>query len=426
MRFPTLDQWLAWQETLHPVAIDLRLDRIRPVAAALGLLETGIATLTIAGTNGKGSCVAYAEAILGAAGHRTGAYTSPHLLQYNERIRIDGQNIADAPLVEAFAAVDQARGDITLSYFEFGTLAALWLFRQAGVDVQILEVGLGGRLDAVNLVDADVALITSIGIDHVDWLGPDVESIGREKAGIFRPHRPAVFASGELPASVVDMARSLGTPLAVGGRDYSWEVAADGRWNWRQGSQAWTGLPAPRNAIPVQYANAAGVLAALQALAVAHPQLAVGAGAIALGLGRASLDGRMQRLPGAVEWLIDVAHNADSARVLAQSLAQEPCKGRRLAVVALLQRKDRETVLAPLLDLIDGWYLLDLPDAGAWPPASMAQMLRGLLDEDRVLGQGEADVLMPLIESHCRAGDQVLVFGSFRTVEAVLRYKTAR
>lgn len=418
MRFQTLEQWLAWQETLHPRAIDLGLERIRPVARSLGLLTPAVPVITVAGTNGKGSCVAYAEAILLAAGLRTGAYTSPHLLRYNERIRLSGVDVDDASLMRAFEAVDSARGNITLSYFEFGTLAAFWLFREAGVDVQILEVGLGGRLDAVNLVDPDVAVIASIGVDHADWLGSSVESIGREKAGIFRPKRPAVFASESIPESVAAVALDLGTRLRVAGRDYSWSVAGDDSWSWQRGDNLLESLPRPAMPGTVQYANAAGVLTALDAIS---DRLSIPQRAIRTGLASATVAGRMQRLPGAVEWLLDVAHNADSAQALAAALGGDPVIGRRYGIVAMLRRKDREAVLGPLKRVMDGWYLLQLTEEDAWPPAD----LESVLGRDRVLGRGMAAELLAKIGRETRAGDQLVVFGSFRAVEEILRCRLA-
>lgn len=419
MRFRSLDQWLAWQETLHPRAIHLGLERIRPVAESLGLLHPDVPVITIAGTNGKGSCVAYAESILRAAGYRTGAYVSPHLLRYNERVRLDGRDVDDHSLVRAFDAVDRARGNTTLSYFEFGTLAAFWLFREAAADVQILEVGLGGRLDAVNLVDADVAVISSVGLDHMDWLGPDVESIGREKAGIFRSGRPAILASADMPGSVLDSARRLNCRLLRAGAEYHWSLnAADGCWSWWCGEQALQKLPALASPAPVQYANAAAALAALYALG---DRVTVSPEATRSGLAQAVLPARMQHLPGAVEWLLDVAHNADSALALAEHLASLPVTGRRFGVVALLRRKDRAAVLGPLRSCMDGWYLLDLEDDGAWEPDALEVALQGC----RVLGRGNARELMPRIDGQTEAGDQVVVFGSFRTVEEVLRHRPA-
>ncbi len=418
MRFRTLDEWLIWQATLHSRTIDLGLERIREVADSLGLLEPGVPVITIAGTNGKGSCAAYMEAILQAAGYRTGTYTSPHLLRYNERIRINGREVDDASLMDAFEAIDRARGETSLSYFEFGTLAAFRLFRRAGVDVYILEVGLGGRLDAVNLLDADVALIVSVGLDHSDWLGHDAETIGREKAGILRPNRPAVFAGALMPSSISEVAHRFHTPLLQAGRDYTWTVNEDGSWDWQGVAGSYSTLPEPGIPGRVQYANAAGVVAALREIACRLP---VSATAIRRGLLAGRLDGRLQRLPGAVEWLLDVAHNADSARVLADTLNRDRPLGRRLAVVALMRRKDREAVLAPLRDLMDGWYLLVLPEADTWSP----EELQSCLPAGRVLGAGEAASLLPVLNASLRDGDQVVVFGSFRTVEEVLRYRIA-
>ena len=232
MRFQTLDQWLAWQETAHRTAIDLGLERVGEVARRLGLTRPAAPVITIAGTNGKGSCVAYFEAIHQAAGRRVGAYTSPHLLRYNERVRVAGLPVTDEALCEAFARIDTARGDISLSYFEFGTLAALEVFRQQTVDVILLEVGLGGRLDAVNILDADLALITSIGLDHVEWLGEDRESIGREKAGIMRAGRPVVCGDREPPGAILAHAASVGATLYRIGEEFDVELG-EGDWSWR-------------------------------------------------------------------------------------------------------------------------------------------------------------------------------------------------
>ncbi|MCC5857065.1 MAG: bifunctional tetrahydrofolate synthase/dihydrofolate synthase [Ectothiorhodospiraceae bacterium] len=417
MRFQRLDDWLAWQEQLHPRAIDPGLERVRAVAADLDLLTPGCPVLTVAGTNGKGASVAYAEAILGASGYRVGGYTSPHLLRYNERIRIHGEPVSDGALLRAFDAVDRARGTRTLSYFEFGTLAALWLFRDASVDVMVLEVGLGGRLDAVNVLDADVALVTSIGLDHAEWLGRDRESIGREKAGVFRRDRPAVFSGGDMPASVERYAREVGAPLSVAGRDYHVETAPDGRWRYTGHRWCLDHLPPPALQGAVQYANAAGVLRALELLS---PRLPLIGESIAHGLGHARLDGRMQHLPGPVDWVLDVAHNADSARVLAQLLAAQPASGRRVALFALMARKDAEAVIAPLRGCFHGWYLMRLPDPDAWTP----EALRGWLEAETVLGEGPPAELIPRLDSALAPGDQVVVFGSFRTVEEVLRRRT--
>ncbi|MCK8514850.1 bifunctional tetrahydrofolate synthase/dihydrofolate synthase [Methylonatrum kenyense] len=413
MRFENLQDWLRWQESLHPRAIDPGLERVGRVALRLGLDRPDCLTLTVAGTNGKGSSVACAESILRAAGYRTGAYTSPHLLRYNERIRIDGVDSSDHQLLRAFDAIDQARGGITLSYFEFGTLAALYLFRQASVDVQLLEVGLGGRLDAVNLVDADVALVASIGLDHAEWLGHDLETIGREKAGIFRTERPAVFAASAMPGSIAEVAGARGSRLVRAGEHFHWSRTGDSHWQWRAADRIHADLPLPGIPGDVQLANAAGVIAALGLLPLPRP---IGDETLRQGLAEVRLGGRLQRLPGTVEWLLDVAHNADSARVLADWLIAHPVTGRRIGVIGLMQRKDPAAVLTPLCDCMDGWLLLDLRDAEAWSPETLA----GLLPTGRVHRQGEATALVDFSERNLGAGDQLVIFGSFRTVEQML------
>lgn len=418
MRFQNLQDWLRWQESLHPRAIDPGLERVSRVARRLGLDRPRCLTLTIAGTNGKGSSVTYAESILRFAGYRTGAYTSPHLLRYNERIRVDGVDSSDAQLLRAFHAIDQARGSITLSYFEFGTLAALYLFQEASVDIQVLEVGLGGRLDAVNLVDGDVALVSSIGLDHADWLGCDLETIGREKAGVFRADRPAVFAASAMPASIAEVAGARGARLCRAGEHYHWSRTADNRWQWWGPDRVIAELPLPGIAGEVQVANAAGVIAALEQLDLPRT---IDDERIRQGLRDARLGGRLQRLPGTVEWLLDVAHNADSARVLADWLLAHPATGRRIGVIGLMRRKDPAAVLAPLCDCMDGWLLLDLQDPEAWSPETLA----GLLPTEMVRGQGDAMGLLRASEQSLGDGDQLVIFGSFRTVEQMLRARCA-
>ncbi len=309
MRFDTLNDWLAWQETLHPKAIDLGLERVREVAARLGLLAPKHVVISVAGTNGKGSSVAMLEAILACAGLRVGAYTSPHLWQYNERIRIDRQPVDDAVLVASFARIDAARGDISLSYFEFGTLAALDILQRADVDVAVLEVGLGGRLDAVNIVDADCALVTGIGIDHVEWLGPDRESIGREKAGIFRGGRPAVCSDPQPPASLRAVAQDCGAIWYGLGEQFGYARTGE-VWDWWGPNLRLDGLPLPALPGPFQLQNAAGVVMALQTLGARLP---VSVQALQAGLRAARVAGRFTVVPGPFETIFDVAHNPHAA-----------------------------------------------------------------------------------------------------------------
>ncbi|MDN3517757.1 bifunctional tetrahydrofolate synthase/dihydrofolate synthase [Aquisalimonas lutea] len=419
MRFGTLDDWLNWQASLHPRLVDPGLDRVGAVADRLGLRPAAVPVITVAGTNGKGSSVALLDAMLAAAGYRTGAYTSPHLLRYNERIRIAGEEAPDEAIMAAFDAIDRARGEISLSYFEFGTLAALWLFRERAVDVMVLEVGLGGRLDAVNLLDPDVALLTSIGLDHAEWLGTDRDAIGREKAGILRAGRPAVFAGTAMPASVRDHAAALGAPLRVAGEAFHRHVADDGTWSWWSATQHLDGLPAPALPGGMQYANAAGALAALEALA---DRLPVPPPAAAEGLRRARLPGRLQVIPGPVEWLLDVAHNADAAAVLAAEMRRRPVTGRCHAVLGIMARKDLGPVLDAVAAGVDTWWPLSLPDDEARPAAEVAAELRAR--GEPVAGTGDADALLRELTAAVKPGDRVVVFGSFRTVEEMTRART--
>jgi len=350
----TLAQWLVWMEASHPVAIDMGLGRCRQVYDNLHLSFSEISVFTIAGTNGKGSSVAMLDAILQAADYRTACYTSPHLNRYNERIRFNGDQSSDAQLVAAFQAVDHARGDISLTYFEMGTLAALWLIAKQKPDVALLEVGLGGRLDVVNLVDADVAVITTIDIDHVDWLGDNRESIGREKAGIFRSHMPAVCGDLNPPKSIAEYAHSLKTPLYQAGEAFSLE-RHDNTWHWNGVDMAGTqvqlnDLPIP--VLPLQ--NAATIL---QAIALSG--LDVAYESIVMGLTRAKVAGRMDRFSHqGHDYLLDVAHNPQSADYLARQLAMVNMP--ITLVLGMLSDKDCLKVIELLAPVIDQWHLVGL------------------------------------------------------------------
>ena len=307
-----LSQWLEYIQRQHPESIELGLDRVREVATRLGLGRPAAQVITVAGTNGKGSTVAFIEAIARAGGWKVGAYTSPHLLRYNERVRIEAEEVADDALVAAFAVVEAARVDTPLTYFEFGTLAALWLFQRASLDLVVLEVGLGGRLDAVNLVDADVAVVTTVDIDHTGWLGSDRESIGREKAGIARAWKPLVLGEVDPPSSVLRHAYAIGANAIRLGSDFFHEPVDAAHWRWREVG-AELRLPAPRLAAPPQRANASTAIAALRALPRALPEAA-----FAQGVATATLPGRLQCLQrDGVEIVLDVAHNPQAARELA-------------------------------------------------------------------------------------------------------------
>ena len=419
MRFQTLDEWLAWQETAHSSAIDLGLERVGAVARRMGLNTPSHPVITVAGTNGKGSCVAYLQAIYAAAGYHVGAYTSPHLVRYNERVRLGGEPVSDQALCEAFARIDEARGDTSLSYFEFGTLAALDIFRQRGVDLALLEVGLGGRLDAVNILDADLALITSIGIDHVEWLGGDRESIGREKAGIMRAHRPVVCGDRNPPASLLAHAASVGANTFRIGEEFDCEREdEDEGWNWSFDDVLLEELPTPALAGEVQYDNAASVLMGVELL---QERLPVGRRQIEDGLMTARLAGRMQRIAGPAETILDVAHNPDSARSLAEALAADPVSGQTWAVFAILADKDLEAIVEPFLDGVDGWYVGGLDVARARPTAATADELQALVPAGvHVDRHGTVFEAYEAARRQAAPGDRIVVFGSFYTVAAIL------
>ncbi len=413
-RFATLDDWLRWQETLHPRAIELGLERPRTVLRRLQPEPPPYTVITVGGTNGKGSCVALLEAMLRAAGYRVGVYTSPHLLRYNERIRVNGADADDESICQTFARIDEARGDHSLTYFEFGTLAALELFRDAGVEVAVLEVGLGGRLDAVNIVDADAALVVSVGIDHVDWLGPDRDSIGFEKAGIYRPGRPALCADPDPPPRLLDYARNLGAHFQQVGRDYGFARTGQ-TWRWWRGESRLDGLPPPALAGAHQIGNAAAVLATLFSL---RHRLSIRPDAIRAGLSRARLPGRFQVIPGPVEWILDVAHNPHAAAVLADNLRERPCAGRTLAIVGLLADKDAGAVIRALAGVVDDWRAVTLVGPRGRAGADLVALLRDL---------GARATASDDVVAACRAarraagpGDRIVVFGSFHTVAPVL------
>ncbi|MGQ0657459.1 MAG: bifunctional tetrahydrofolate synthase/dihydrofolate synthase [Chromatiales bacterium] len=415
-RFRALGEWLSWQESLHVREIELGLDRCRAVAERMQVLQPDYATISVAGTNGKGSSVAMLDAILGAASYRVGRYTSPHLIHYNERIRVAGEVASDETICAAFDRVDRARGDVSLTYFEFGTLAALDIFRRSGIDVAVLEVGMGGRLDAVNLIDADVALIATIDIDHVDWLGPDRESIGREKAGIFRGDRPAVCSDPQPPRSVLECAAQLGTRLAVLGRDYGYE-AGRGGWTWWSRSRRYQDLPPPRLHGTFQFQNAAGVLGVVEALERRCPVPRV---AIERGLREVRLAGRFQVFPGPVTWILDVAHNPQSARVLAESLRAQPApSGKTHFLAGMLRDKDIAGVFAVLQGLADQWHLVTLSARRGATAAQLHDQLKAQGVRAPVHLYDEVAAAYEAVRGEAKAGDRVLVFGSFLTVAGV-------
>jgi dihydrofolate synthase/folylpolyglutamate synthase len=415
-RFDTLADWLAWQETLHPRSIDLGLERVRAVADRLGLTAPAWPVVTVAGTNGKGSCVALLETIYRSAGYRTASYTSPHLLRYNERVRIDGGEATDAALCAAFERIDRARQDITLTYFEFGTLAALLLFQETPPAVALLEVGLGGRLDAVNIVDADVALVTAIGLDHAAWLGDDREAIGREKAGILRTDRPAVCADPTPPASLREYADTIGAHWYGLGEQFTRRRSAAG-WDWTGWRTTRTGLPLPALSGAHQLDNAAGVLAVIDLLA---DRLPVGRAAIEAGLRGVHLPGRFQELPGAPPIILDVAHNPDAAARLAGQLRERPVAGRTWLVLGMLADKDAAAFARALDGSVDCWCLGGLDGTRGLSADALAARIAA---PDRPRDTHRfASVAAALAHAVAAAGpaDRVVVSGSFLAVAAAL------
>jgi dihydrofolate synthase/folylpolyglutamate synthase len=416
MRLKTLQEWLAWQEQLHPNVIDLGLHRVLHVLEALGLDKPAFPILTIGGTNGKGSCVSFAEAMLRAAGRKVGAYVSPHLLRYNERVRVVGVDASDTEFCESFARIDAVRGDLAVTYFEFGTLAAIDIFTRRGVEVAVLEVGLGGRLDAVNALDADASLVSSIGLDHQDWLGPDRESIAREKAGIFRAGRPAVCGDREPPASLRDYARTLGADLHLIGRDYERHIRGE-TWTWRGRDGEFRDLPAPALPGHIQYDNAASVIAALQAA----PSLKLPEAAIRRGLQEARIRARFQRMAGPVETVFDVGHNPDAARVLSDNLLAHPVRGETHAVMGMYKDKAAEEVARALAGRFQRWYLGGLEGPRGQGAAALAGRVRSAVPDAAIEEFASVRAAYDAAVAAARPGDRLVVFGSFQTVAAVLK-----
>jgi dihydrofolate synthase/folylpolyglutamate synthase len=411
----SLSDWLDYLERLHPKTIELGLERVNQVKARLQL-NPSIPIITVGGTNGKGSTCAMLEAILSAAGYRTGLYTSPHLLRYNERVRIAGEEASDPVLCEAFAAVEAVRGEISLSYFEFGTLAAMWLFQQQKVDVAILEVGLGGRLDAVNAFDADCAIVTSVDLDHMDYLGDNRESIGWEKAGIFRSGKPAVCADASPPRRLLDHAAQIGANLKLIGKDFEahselsqWQFVSHEGWR--------LALPFPALRGSYQLDNASACLAALEAL---RERLPVTPDDIRRGLLEATVPGRFQVLPGRPAVILDVAHNPHAARALAANLREMGQGGRTIAVFAMLADKDIDGVIAALSDVIDLWLVSGIDHPRGMSARALAAHVAGAAHE-----------VFPDIAAAFRhacqiAGesDRIAAFGSFHTVAEVMQQES--
>jgi len=417
MQLPeTLDGWLSLLEARHGQSIQLGLDRVQKVRDALALPKT-CPLITVGGTNGKGSTCALLESVLLAAGYRVGVYTSPHLLRYNERVRIDGRDAPDTLLVDAFGEVEHARGEITLTYFEHGTLAAWVAFCRAGLDAIILEVGLGGRLDAVNVFEPDCAIVTSVAMDHMEFLGGTREAIGFEKAGIFRSGRPAICADPIPPASLIAHAESIGAKLWVSGRDFGF-AGDQNQWAfWIAGGSRRGGLAYPALRGTNQLLNAAAVMAACEAL---RDILPVPMQAVRQGFMLVDLPGRFQVLPGRPTVVLDVAHNPQAASVLNENLASMGFFPETWAVVGMLADKDVKGVVRLLQDRVDHWVVAGLPGPRGLNAAALANIIRDCGAGGDIVEYGSAREAYTHARGSAAEGDRIVVFGSFLTVADVL------
>ncbi len=426
----TLADWLALQESVHPKSIDMGLARVSAVAHTLGVDKPRCPVITVGGTNGKGSTVTHIEALLRAGGATTGMFTSPHFIRYNERICINGAEVGDADLISAFERIENARGDTTLTFFEFNALAALLIFADHEVESIVLEVGLGGRLDAANLVDADVGVVCSIGFDHRDWLGDTLELIGAEKAGIFRSGRPAVLGTDDMPRSVFSTIDRLGARPIVAGKDFKWHIERN-RWGYDGLRLSLRDLPPSALAGSMQYRNAATALAAVESLGPDRlgARFALDQRAVSQALSLVRLPGRFQVVPGSGtpigpgEWILDIAHNEPAAKVFAQHVRERSLpniKGRTFAVVGILGDKDAGEIVEALTGLVDHWFVCSLPGVRGVTAEQLMQKLTL---------PAEAVTLASSVQAGCEAAravagpsDRVIVFGSVYTVGPALQW----
>ena len=409
-----LSVWLSRLETLSPHEIDLGLERVELVLRRLALVSPK-RVLHIAGTNGKGSSVAMLEAILRISGARVGSFTSPHISRYNERIRVDGNEASDMQIVAAFERVEAVRGAEELTYFEFGTLAAMVVFAEAGIDTAILEVGMGGRLDAVTAVEPDAGLITNVSLDHCDWLGNDVETIAFEKAGIMRKNKPIIFGARQIPQSILTRADEVGAHLLAAGRDFDW--SSDGsHWSWRGSKHQLDGLELPALPGEHQLGNAAAVLALIESAGLEnllHEEL------ISEALAQVRLDGRMQELGSGPRWLLDVAHNPAAAMALANTLRAESHTARTVAIIGMLDDKDVEGVVRPLVDQVDHWIAVMADSPRAIGADELARQVANTTNAACQVAD-TLDAAIGLAQGLAHPADRILVTGSFYLVGPVL------
>jgi dihydrofolate synthase/folylpolyglutamate synthase len=416
----SLADWLLWQESLHPSEIDLGLERVAAVAARLPIAPPADSVFTIAGTNGKGSTAGFLESLMSAAGRTTGVYTSPHLVRYNERVRVNGQAVSDRQLVESFEAVESARGDVPLTYFEFGTLAALEIFSRAGCRVWILEVGLGGRLDAVNVVDPDYSLITTVALDHQEWLGATLEEIALEKAGILRAASPAFYGDRPCPAPIEDRARDLGTSLYCFGTDFTCEVGPDA-WTWQGRKRALRELPVPDLADDAQFHNLSLALAAIEEYDPGLLEKTL----VSQALESARPPGRFQLVEHGQQWVLDVAHNPQAARVLGQRLRGLGDRPETTAVVGMLASKQADAFARELAGEVDHWVTCSVGDARAVNAEDLAATIARVAcaaGDRTVETGGTPEEAFALAGRLTADGGRILVCGSFHVVGPALRW----
>ena len=415
----TLSEWLDWQEKLHLSSIDLGLDRVSKVAEQLSLSTLPMPVITVAGTNGKGSSVAMLDSIYRQASYTTGCYTSPHLIKYNERIAIHGMPASDEAICEAFSAIDSARGEISLTYFEFGTLAAAYLFNKHQVDVAIFEVGLGGRLDAVNLWDADLALISNIDIDHIDWLGNDREQIGVEKAGIMRQGKTIVSGDPTPTLSIGSEAKRIGATLLQQGKDFSWQHnEGESFWHLHSTNSDALILPMPSLQGRFQLNNASMVVTAIQSF---QETLPVNITAVEQGLKKASVIGRLQKLGECPELLVDVAHNPQSAQALASFLSDNPVPGKTIALFSALADKDLNGILTPLIESFDAWHIIPLEGPRAQDTQQLLEKLRIFGVNGTLEAHPEFNPVIKMLQNTLNCEDRVVAFGSFLVVSGFMQ-----
>ena len=415
-----LSDWLIRLESLSPTEIELGLDRVAAVLERLRL-ELPSTVIHVAGTNGKGSSVAMLEALLRGSGRNVGCYTSPHIQVYNERIRIDGVDASDEQIVTAFERIEAVRSDVPLTYFEYGTLAALAVFADARPDVAILEVGMGGRLDAVNAVEPTAGLITNIALDHCDWLGNEIEMIAREKAGIMRGGKPIVFGSKDMPAAIASSAGSTGATLVAAGRDFDWADDGDA-WSWRSDRHELSGLARPALPGAHQVGNAAGVLALCEAAGFAE---VLRADRVNSALGGVRLDGRMQRFDWDPRWLIDVAHNPAAAEALAAALKDDPVAGRTIAVVGMLDDKDIDGIVTPLLGIVDEWVAVTADSPRAIPAGELGRRIANLSNAACLVANSIVQGIDHAMKTAAEC-DRILATGSFYLAGPVLQLYSPR